>query len=128
GWQDILLINAQDFEDSPKKRRSVMALYHNNQNGTFTDVTAQAGLAKPIYGMGAAIGDYDNDGWDDIFVTCLGQNHLFRNLGNGKFADVTAKVNLNSPPAFSTSAAWVDYDKDGKLDLFVCNYVDWSIE
>jgi len=132
GWQDILLINSMDFEDSPQKgrkpRRSTMALYHNNQNGTFTDVTAQAGLAKQIYGLGVAVGDYDNDGWDDIFVTCLGQNHLFRNLGNGKFADVTAKVGLNSPPSFSTSAAWVDYDKDGKLDLFVCNYVEWSID
>lgn len=128
GWQDALLINATDFEDAPKKRRSVMALYHNNQNGTFTDVTAQAGLAKPMYGMGAAIGDYDNDGWDDIFVTALGQSKLFRNLGNGKFADVTAKAGINGPPAFSTSAAWLDYDKDGKLDLFVGNYVDWAIE
>ena len=128
GWQDALLINAMDFDDAPKKRRSVMALYHNNQNGTFTDVTAQAGLAKPMYGMGAAIGDYDNDGWDDIFVTALGQSKLFRNLGNGKFADVTAKVGINGPPAFSTSAAWLDYDKDGKLDLFVGNYVDWAIE
>ncbi len=128
GWQDILLINSMDFEDAPKKRRSVMALYHNNQNGTFTDVTAQAGLAKPVYGMGAAIGDYDNDGWDDIFVTALGQNRLFRNQGDGKFVDVTAKVRLNAPPSFSTSAAWIDYDKDGNLDLFVANYVEWSID
>ncbi len=132
GWQDILLINSVDFEDAPpnakKPRRSTMALYHNNQNGTFTDVTAAAGLAKPMYGMGVAIGDYDNDGWDDVFVTALGENKLFRNLGNGKFADVTAKVGLNAAPQFSTSAAWLDYDKDGKLDLFVCNYVDWAIE
>ncbi len=128
GWQDILLINSMDFPDSPKKRRAVMALYHNNQNGTFTDVTAQAGLAKQMYGMGAAIGDYDNDGWADIFIACLGHSRLFRNLGNGKFADVTARVGLTGPPAFSTSAAWFDYDKDGRLDLFVCNYVEWSIE
>ncbi|MEO6724871.1 MAG: CRTAC1 family protein [Blastocatellia bacterium] len=128
GWQDILLINSTDFEDAPKKRKTTMALYHNNQNGTFTDVTAAAGLAKPMYGMGVAIGDYDNDGWDDVFVTALGENKLFRNLSNGKFADVTAKAGLNTPPQFSTSAAWVDYDKDGKLDLFVCNYVDWTIE
>jgi enediyne biosynthesis protein E4 len=128
GWQDILLINSMDFEGAPRKKRSVMALYQNRQDGTFTDVTEQAGLAKPMYGMGAAIGDYDNDGWMDIFVTALGQSRLFRNLGNGKFADVTAKMGLVGQPAFSTSAAWVDYDKDGKLDLFVCNYVDWSID
>lgn len=128
GWQDILLINSMDFADAPKKRRTTMALYHNNQNGTFTDVTAQAGLAVQMYGMGAAIGDYDNDGFDDIFITCLGQNHLFRNLGNGKFSDVTAKVGLHGNPSFSTSAAWFDYDKDGKLDLFVGNYVDWASE
>ena len=129
GWQDILLINSMDFEDAPKKRRSVMALYHNDQNGAFTDVTAQAGLAKPMYGLGVAIGDYDNDGWQDIYVTCLGPNRLFKNLGDGKFADVTAKMGVaGAPTDFSTSAAWFDYDKDGRLDLFVCNYVEWSIE
>lgn len=129
GWQDVLLINSMDFPDAPKKRRSVMALYHNNQNGTFTDVAAQAGLAKPMYGMGAAIGDYDNDGWADIYVTTLGPNYLFRNLGTGKFADVTARTGVaGGANDFSSSAAWFDYDKDGKLDLFVCNYVEWSIE
>lgn len=129
GWQDLLLINSTDFEDAPKKRRSVMALYHNNQNGTFTDVTAAAGLAKPMFGMGAAIGDYDNDGFDDIYVTALGENKLFRNAGNGKFTDVTAKMGVGGLATdFSTSAAWLDYDKDGKLDLFVANYVEWSLE
>jgi len=129
GWQDILFVNSMDFEDAPKKRKSVMALYHNNQNGTFTDVTAISGLARPIYGMGAAIGDYDNDGWQDIFVTALGENKLFRNAGNGKFADVTARTGVGGAATdFSTSAAWLDFDKDGKLDLFVCNYVDWTIE
>ncbi|MCI0336830.1 MAG: CRTAC1 family protein [Acidobacteria bacterium] len=132
GWQDVILINSMDFEGAPqtekKARRSFMALYHNNQNGTFTDITAQAGLAKQMYGQGVAVGDYDNDGWDDIFVTALGQNRLFKNLGNGKFADVTAKVGLLGPQYFSVSAAFVDYDKDGKLDLYVCNYVDWSPE
>src|SRR5262249_49844286 len=95
GWQDVLLINSMDFEGADqsgkKPRRSVMALYHNNQNGMFADVTASAGLAKPMYGIGAAIGDYDNDGWQDIYVTALGANALFRNLGSGKFADVTTK-------------------------------------
>ncbi len=129
GWQDILLVNSTDFEDAPKKRRSVMALYHNNQNGTFTDVTAATGLAKPMYGLGAAIGDYDNDGFDDIYVTAYGENKLFRNAGNGKFTDVTAKMGVSGLATdFSTSAAWLDYDKDGKLDLFVANYVEWSIE
>lgn len=128
GWQDILLINGMDFEDAPKKRRSVLALYRNNQDGTFTNVTAQAGLAKPVYGMGAAIGDYDNDGRVDIYITTLGANVLFRNLGNGKFADVSARTGVAGPATdFSTSAAWVDYNKDGKLDLFVANYVEWSI-
>ena len=128
GWQDVLLLNGMDFEDSPKKRKSVMALYHNNQNGTFTDVTAAAGLAKPMYGMGAAIGDFDNDGFDDIYVTALGENKLFRNAGNGKFVDVTAKMGVAGAASdFSTSAAWLDFDKDGKLDLFVANYVGWTI-
>jgi hypothetical protein len=128
GWQDVLLINSTSFADAPKKINSVMALYHNNQNGTFTDVTAAAGLAKPIYGQGVAVGDYDNDGFVDIFVTALGQSRLFRNGGNGKFADVTAKAGLTSPGYFSSSAAFFDYDKDGKLDLFLCNYVEWSAE
>ncbi len=127
GWQDLLLINAMDFEDAPRKRRSVMALYRNNRNGSFSDVTVAAGLAKPMYGMGVAVGDYDNDGWDDIFVSALGQSRLFRNGGDGRFADVTAKAGLTGPPAFSTSAAWLDYDRDGRLDLFVGNYVDWTI-
>jgi enediyne biosynthesis protein E4 len=128
GWQDVLLVNSSDFADAPKKRNSVMALYHNNQNGTFTDVTAQAGLAKVMYGQGVAVGDYDNDGLDDIFVTAVGQNRLFRNAGGGKFADVTAKAGLQGPQYFSSSAAFFDYDKDGKLDLFVCNYVEWAAE
>ena len=108
-----------------QKRKSFPALYHNNKDGTFTDVTRQAGLGVEMYGIGVAVADYDNDGNDDIYITCVGPNHLFRNLGNGKFADVTARAGVGDP-GFSTSAAWFDYDNDGKLDLFVGNYVEWS--
>ena len=81
-----------------------------------------------MYGMGVAVGDYDNDGYDDLFVTAYGQNHLFHNNGNGTFNDVTRKAGLGGIKEFSTSAAWVDYDKDGKLDLAVANYVQWTPE
>ncbi len=126
GWQDILLINSTNWPEK-KGGKTYPALYHNNQNGTFTDVTGASGLAVEMYGLGTAVADYDNDGFVDIYVTAVGPNHLFRNLGNGKFADVSAKSGTNDP-GFSTSAAWFDYDKDGRLDLFVANYVEWSIE
>jgi hypothetical protein len=126
GWQDILLVNSADWPEH-KTVKSLLALYHNNQNGTFTDVTRQAGLAVEMYGIGVAVADYDNDGNDDVYITCVGPNHLFRNLGNGKFADVTARAGVGDP-GFSTSAVWFDYDNDGKLDLFVANYVEWSVE
>ncbi len=126
GWQDILLVNSMDWPEH-KTAKSFLALYHNNKDGTFTDVTRQAGLAVEMYGIGVAVGDYDNDGNDDIYITCVGPNHLFRNLGNGKFADVTNRAGVGDP-GFSTGAVWFDYDNDGKLDLFVANYVDWSVE
>jgi hypothetical protein len=126
GWQDILIINSTAWPER-KTPRSFPALYHNNQDGTFTDVTRQAGLAVEMYGIGVAAADYDNDGNQDIYVTGVGPNHLFRNLGNGKFADVTTRAGVGDP-GFSTSAAWFDYDNDGKLDLFVANYVDWAVE
>jgi hypothetical protein len=126
GWQDILLINSMDWPGH-KTAKSFPALYHNNKDGTFTDVTRQAGLAIEIYGLGCTVGDFENDGFDDIYITTVGSNHLFRNLGNGKFADVTAKAGV-ADPGFSSSAAWVDYDNDGKLDLFVAHYVEWSPE
>jgi hypothetical protein len=126
GWQDILLVNSMDWPEH-KTVKSFLALYHNNQDGTFTDVTRQAGLAVEMYGIGVAVGDYDNDGNDDIYITCVGPNHLFRNLGGGKFADVTTRAGVGDP-GFSTGAVWFDYDNDGKLDLFVANYVDWSVE
>jgi enediyne biosynthesis protein E4 len=127
GWQDILLINGMDWPGH-KQRRSTLRLYHNNGNGTFTDVTSRAGLDVELYGMGVAVGDYDNDGFPDILVTCVGQNRLFHNTGKGTFTDVTNASGLGKRFAFSTSALWFDYDRDGLLDLFVCNYVKWSPE
>jgi len=127
GWQDILLINGMDWPGH-KQRRSTLRLYHNNGNGTFTDVTSRAGLDVELYGMGVAVGDYDNDGFPDILVTCVGQNRLFHNTGKGTFTDVTNASGLGKRSAFSTSALWFDYDRDGLLDLFVCNYVKWSPE
>ena len=126
GWQDIFLVNSMDWPEH-KAGKSFPALYHNNHDGTFTDVTREAGLAIETYGQGCAVGDYDNDGFDDLYLTTVGSNHLFHNLGNGKFADVTAKAGVASP-GFSASAVWVDYDNDGKLDLFVTHYIEWSVE
>lgn len=125
GWQDILFVNSIDWPGH-KSGKSYPALYHNNHDGTFTDVTRQAGLAVEMYGLGCTVGDYDNDGYDDIYITAVGNSHLFHNLGNGKFADVTAKARVASP-GFATGAVWVDYDNDGKLDLFVAHYVKWSL-
>ncbi len=127
GWQDILLINGMDWPGH-KRQRSTLRLYKNNRNGTFTDVTKAAGLDVEMYGMGVAVGDYNNDGFPDIFITCVGQNRLFRNTGKGTFLDVTRTSGLSARQAFSTSALWFDYDRDGLLDLFVCNYVRWSPE
>jgi enediyne biosynthesis protein E4 len=128
GWQDILLINGTDWPGH-RTRRSALQLYRNNRNGTFTDVTHSAGLdAVEMYGMGVAVGDYNNDGFPDILITCVGQNRLFRNTGKGTFVDVTKASGLDGRVGFSTSALWFDYDRDGRLDLFVCNYVKWSPE
>jgi len=127
GWQDILLINGSDWPGH-KKSRTTLRLYHNNGNGTFTDVTQRAGLDVELYGMGVAVGDYNNDGFPDILITCVGQNRLFRNTGKGTFVDVTNAAGLGKREGFSTSALWFDYDRDGLLDLFVCNYVKWSPE
>ena len=125
GYPDILLVNGEDWPGHAKAP-STLKLYHNNHDGTFTDVTRKAGLAVSMFGMGVAVGDYDNDGYDDLFITALGQSRLFHNNGNGTFTDVTKSAGLWGPNELSTSAAWVDYDRDGKLDLVVANYVQWS--
>lgn len=127
GWPDILLINGENWPGHAGPQ-TTMKLYHNNHDGTFTDVTRKAGLAIPMYGLGVAVGDYDNDGYDDLFVTAYGQSHLFHNNGNGTFTDATKKAGLSGISEFSTGAAWVDYDRDGRLDLVVNNYVQWSPE
>lgn len=130
GNQDIVLINSSFWPwSNPAGQQPTHALYHNDGKGNFTDVTAGSGLDFTSYGMGVAVGDFDNDGLVDLFVTGLGGNHLLRNLGGGKFQDVTAMAGVGgSTNGWSTSAAFFDYDRDGDLDLFVCNYVQWSRE
>jgi hypothetical protein len=123
GWPDILLINGKDF--TPRGRKTTAALYHNNHDGTFTDVTKGSGLDVEMYGLGVAIADYDNDGREDVYITALEGDHLFHNEGNGKFRDVTQAAGIQNAN-FGASAAWLDYDHDGKVDLFVANYVQWS--
>jgi len=127
GWQDILLVNGMDWPGH-KRQHSTLRLYHNNRNGTFTDVTKSAGLEIEMYGMVVCVGDYNNDGFPDIFISCVGQSRLFRNTGKGIFVDATRASGLLNHQGFSTSAVWFDYDRDGLLDLFVCNYVRWSPE
>jgi len=127
GWQDILLVNSMDWPGH-KRQRATMKLYRNNRNGTFTDVTQPAGLDVEMYGMGVAVGDYNNDGFPDIFISCVGQSRLFRNTGKGTFLDVTKASGLLGKQGLSSSAIWFDYDRDGFLDLFVCNYVHWTAE
>ena len=127
GWQDILLVNGMDWPGH-KLQRTTLRLYRNNHDGSFSDVTRKAGLDVEMYGMGVAVGDYNNDGFPDILITCVGQNRLFRNTGKGTFVDVSRSSGLAARQSFSTSALWFDFDRDGLLDLFVCNYVKWSPE
>jgi hypothetical protein len=125
GWMDIYLVNSGpcDFWKPSKPVRN--ALYKNNRDGTFTDVTMQAGVAGGVFGMGVAVGDYDNDGWPDIFVSGYSGCILYKNNRDGTFQDVTAKAGLSNTN-WTTSAAWFDYDGDGKLDLFVCSFVNYA--
>jgi enediyne biosynthesis protein E4 len=121
---DIFLVQSTHFPGRAGPHVT-SKLYRNNGNGIFTDVSARSGLDVQMYGMGAAVGDYDNDGWDDLYMTGVGESKLFHNNHNGTFTDVTRHAGVNNT-GFGTSAAWFDYDRDGLLDLFVCNYVNWS--
>ncbi len=131
GHQDLLFINSTYWPGHipTGKQPTRMALYRNDGKGRFTDVTAGSGLDVSFYGMGVAVGDYDNDGFADVFITGVGENRLFHNDSKGKFRDVTQDAGVaGNSGDWSTSAAWIDYDNDGRLDLFVCNYVRWSAE
>jgi len=121
GWIDIVLLTGRRLDTTP--REATLRLYHNNRDGTFTDVTEKSGLGRSVWAAGITVGDYDNDGFDDLFITCWGQNLLFHNNGDGTFTDVTAKAGLGfEGTRYSTGCTWVDYDRDGLLDLFVCHY------
>jgi enediyne biosynthesis protein E4 len=129
GWPDIFLANGSTVTGFPKDKAPTGHLYHNNHDGTFTDVTAKAGLARSGWGQGGCVGDYDNDGYLDLLVTYWGQNLLYHNNGDGTFTDVTAKAGLNtSRDEWSTGCSFVDYDHDGKADIFIVRYVDFSYE
>jgi enediyne biosynthesis protein E4 len=128
GWQDVLLVNGTSWPGRSSAASPTMHLFRNDGHGAFDDITSKSGLDVPIYGMGAAAADYDNDGNVDVFVTAVGQSRLFKNMGGGHFVDVTDRAGLGGRTAFSTSALWFDYDRDGLLDLLICNYVRWTPE
>jgi hypothetical protein len=129
GWLDIFLVNGTRLEGFPAGREPTCHLFKNNRDGTFTDVTAQAGLVRSGWGQGVCIGDYDNDGYDDLFLTNFGSNALYHNNGNGTFTDVTRKAGLaGARTRWGTGCAFVDYDRDGHLDLFVANYIDLDLK
>jgi len=127
GWLDAFLVNLTSWPAQPDGP-TYSGLFRNDRDGTFTDVTREAGLAVEMYGMGVTAADYDNDGWTDLYVTAVGGSRLFRNLGDGRFADVTEEAGARGPETFPTSAMFFDYDRDGNLDLIVANYVTWSID
>jgi len=129
GWPDIFLPNGSTVEGFPKDRAPTGHLYRNNHDGTFSDVTAQAGLTRAGWGQGGCVGDYDNDGYLDLLLTYWGQNVLYHNNGDGTFTDVTAKAGLTTRrDEWSTGCSFVDYDRDGKVDIFVARYVDFSYD
>jgi enediyne biosynthesis protein E4 len=128
GWLDILMLTGRR-RTGPTPSSATIRLYKNKRDGTFTDVTEHSGLGRSVWAFGVTVGDYDNDGFDDLFITCWGQNILFHNNGDGTFSDVTAKAGLLRPGVhFGTGCTWIDYDRDGKLDLFVGHYVVFDTE
>ena len=128
GWLDIFLVNGSRLEGFPPGREPTSHLFKNNRDGTFTDVTVKAGLAHSGWGQGVCIGDYDNDGFDDLFVTYYGKNVLYHNNGDGTFTDVSEKAGVAGKKIrWGTGCAFVDYDRDGHLDLFVANYIDLDL-
>ncbi len=129
GWPDIFIVNGTTLEGLPPDEAPTNHLYHNNRDGTFTDVTQKAGLTHTGWGQGVCVGDYDNDGWEDLYVTYYGKNVLYRNNGDGTFSDVSEKAGVTGTgKAWGTGCAFVDYDRDGRLDLMVANYVDFDIK
>ena len=126
GWPDIFIVNGTKLEGFPNGKAPTSHLYHNNHDGTFTDVTEKAGLTHTGWGQGVCVGDYDNDGFEDLYVTYYGRSVLYHNNGNGTFTDVSEKAGVAGNKAWSTGCAFVDYDRDGKLDLMVANYVDYD--
>ncbi|MEN3339482.1 MAG: enediyne biosynthesis protein, partial [Acidobacteriota bacterium] len=128
GWLDVFVVNGSVLEGFRPGDAPTSHLYRNQRDGTFRDVTAAAGLTQSGWGQGACTGDYDNDGHDDLFVTYWGQNRLYRNRGNGTFEDVTEAAGLwNARPRWGTGCAFLDFDRDGRLDLFAANYIDFDL-
>ena len=129
GWLDIFLVNGSRLEGFAAGAAPTSHLFKNNRDGTFTDVTAKAGVGHSGWGQGVCIGDYDNDGYEDLFVTYFGKNVLYHNNGDGTFADVSEKAGVaGNGKRWNTGCAFVDYDRDGKLDLFVANYIDMDLK
>src|ERR1700761_9307318 len=128
-WLDIFLVNGTRLDGFPRGQEPISRLFKNNRDGTFTDVTLKSGLGRTGWGQGCCVGDYNNDGWNDLFVSYYGQNSLYRNNGDGTFTDVTAKAGLLQPKKrWNSGCAFLDYDRDGHLDLFVANYIDFDLK